>query len=120
MGQRRRKRIAVLNARLGDLTGQPLSNLGDLGDASPFRNQTWNIDAGRQEAAVFQPLDVESDRRFVHGFRIAVGASLLGTWYAGCSLEFYSARRRGLQFGTGLGPARRRKADRLRATDRQG
>ena len=95
MGQRGRKRIAVLDARLGDLPGQPLGNLGDLGDASPFRNQTWNIDAGRQKAAVFQSFDVESDRRFVHGFHIAVSESLLGPWYAGRRSGFYRARCQG-------------------------
>ena len=101
MGQRGRKRIAVVDARLGDLPGQPLGNLGDLGDASPFRNQTWNIDAGRQKAAVSQSFDVESDHRFVHGFHIAVSESLLGPWYAGRRSGFYRARCQ----RAGAGPA---------------
>lgn len=87
------KWIAMLDARLGDPTGQPLGDLGDLGDAAPFRNQTRNIDARGEKTAVVQSLDVESDRCFVHGsVSHTVRTASLGAWYAECPLEFYRQR----------------------------
>ena len=56
----------MLDARLGDLPSESLGDFGGLGDAAPFRDQAWNIDARGEKTAVGQYLDVKSDRCFVH------------------------------------------------------
>ena len=72
ISQRWRERVAVLDARLGDLSGKSLGNFSSLGDAAPFCNQAGHIGACGEKTTSAQCLDVESNRCFV---RVLVPAS---------------------------------------------
>ena len=61
-----RHRVSVFDARLGDLPGESLGDLGGFGDAAPLRHQAWNLDARGEESAAGQFLDVKPNRRVVH------------------------------------------------------
>ena len=93
-GQRGGEWITVLDARLGDLPGESLSDFGGLGDAAPFCDQTGNIGARGEEASAGQSLDVKSNRCVGH--RVAevascrrCGSPKWGTERCCSSLRFY-------------------------------
>ena len=60
------KRVAMLNAGLGDLAGEPLGYLRGFGDAPPFGDKTRNVNACGQKTALGQLLDAETDGGLVH------------------------------------------------------
>lgn len=92
-GQRGGEWITVLDARLGDLPGESLSDFGGLGDAAPFCDQTGNIGARGEEACAGQSLYVKSNRCFGH--RVAEVASFRRNGSPKCGAE---RRRHSLRF----------------------
>ncbi len=59
-------RISVLTARLNNFSGKTLSDLNRLGDAAPFRDQSWNVRAGAQESSPFQRSHSDANGYFVN------------------------------------------------------
>ena len=93
LSERGGKRVTMLDARLHDLAGKALDNLGSLGDAAPFCDQARHIDACGKITAGIQCFYMESDCCFVHDFvlapvleELAVGTSSSGVESRSCSL----------------------------------
>ena len=55
-----RQGVAVFNARLCNLSCQPLCYLRDFSDAATLCNQAWNVRARGEKPSFIQRLDTES------------------------------------------------------------